>query len=94
MSFDPRVSDTTEPGRTSLDLNSPTIGPRIQVKECIGFDIVGSSVDMEKLLSSSRRNVNWVTEAQNGHGRDMLRYNALFAKDGTKLILGLGHNGK
>ena len=98
MSFDPRVSDTAQPGRVSLQLESPTVGPGLEVKECFGVNIVGRSVDMEKLLQSSRRNVNWVNEATRElggqHGIDMLKYNASFSNTKSiKLILSFGWEG-
>ena len=92
MSYDPRVSNSVEPGVTSLQLANRTIGPRLNVKECFNFDVV-NSVDMEKVIQSSRQ-VDWVSEARGGKGKDMLRYRTAFDKtDPVKLVLSFGFNG-
>ena len=93
MSFDPRCSDSVNPGKLSLQQNRARPGtPFTNLKDCFNFDPV-NSVDMEKVIQFSRQ-VNWLTEARGGKGRDMLRYRTAFDKtDPVKLVLSFGFNG-
>ena len=93
MSYDPRCSNVVEPGKLSLQPDNPVKGSSFEgLKECFIFDPV-NAVDMEKVIKFSRQ-VNWVTEARGGKGRDMLRYRTAFDKtDPVKLVLSFGFNG-
>lgn len=92
MSFDPRCSNSVDPGKLSLQENNPTPGTPFTNLDCFNFDPV-NSVDMEQVIQFSRQ-VNWLTEARGNKGRDMLRYRTAFDKtDPVKLVLSLGFNG-
>jgi predicted amidohydrolase len=93
MSFDPRISNTVEPGRLSRQVLNANIGGML-IQECFSFNPM-TSLTMDQVVRDSRRKIDWVQEARTNHGVDMLHGNASFSnRDSVSLVLSLGWYGQ
>jgi hypothetical protein len=93
MSFDPRISNSVEPGKLSRQILNPTIGG-LPIQECFSFNPM-TSLTLDQVIRDSRRKIDWVQEARTNHGVDMLHGNASFSnRNSVRLVLSMGWYGK